>query len=116
MNARRFQKFFSSVISLLLMSSGFLVSIFFFRGKSAAKKRRARRLFLIFIRALRFFAAQQLSYNRREVENAFRPTDQISIRRHMEEWIRQPVSRLKARFLDGHEPAPRGLLEALEAD
>jgi ribonuclease HII len=34
----------------------------------------------------------------------------------MEEWIRQPVSRLKARFLDGHEPAPRGLIEALEAD
>src|SRR5262245_15767522 len=34
----------------------------------------------------------------------------------MEEWIRQPVSRLKARFLDGCEPAPRGLLEALETD
>jgi ribonuclease HII len=34
----------------------------------------------------------------------------------MEEWIHQPVSRLKARFLDGREPAPRGLLEALEAD
>jgi len=34
----------------------------------------------------------------------------------MEELIRQPVSRLKARFLDGYEPAPRGLLEALEAD
>ncbi|HEY8459554.1 MAG TPA: ribonuclease HII [Blastocatellia bacterium] len=34
----------------------------------------------------------------------------------MEEWIRQPVSRLKARFLDGHERAPRGLIEALEAD
>jgi ribonuclease HII len=34
----------------------------------------------------------------------------------MEEWIRQPVSRLKARFLEGHEPAPRGLLEALESD
>jgi ribonuclease HII len=34
----------------------------------------------------------------------------------MEEWIRQPVSRLKARFLDCREPAPRGLLEALEAD
>jgi ribonuclease HII len=34
----------------------------------------------------------------------------------MEEWIRQPVSRLKARFLDGNEPAPRGLIEALEAD
>ncbi|HKQ74654.1 MAG TPA: ribonuclease HII [Blastocatellia bacterium] len=34
----------------------------------------------------------------------------------MEEWLRQPVSRLKARFLDGREPAPRGLLEALEAD
>ncbi len=34
----------------------------------------------------------------------------------MKELIRQPVSRLKARFLDGQEPAPRGLLEALEAD
>ena len=34
----------------------------------------------------------------------------------MEEWIRQPVSRLKARFLDGREPATRELLEALEAD
>jgi ribonuclease HII len=34
----------------------------------------------------------------------------------MEEWIRQPVSRIKARFLDGDEPAPRGLIEALEAD
>jgi ribonuclease HII len=34
----------------------------------------------------------------------------------MEEWIQQPVSRLKARFLDAREPAPRGLLEALEAD
>jgi ribonuclease HII len=34
----------------------------------------------------------------------------------MEEWIHQPVSRLKARFLDDREPAPRGLLEALEAD
>jgi ribonuclease HII len=34
----------------------------------------------------------------------------------MEEWIRQPVSRLKARFLDGSEATPRGLLEALEAD
>jgi ribonuclease HII len=34
----------------------------------------------------------------------------------MEEWIRQPVSRLKARFLDGDESAPRELLEALEAD
>ncbi len=34
----------------------------------------------------------------------------------MEEWIRQPVWRLKARFLDGAEPAPRRLLEALEAD
>jgi ribonuclease HII len=34
----------------------------------------------------------------------------------MEEWIRQPVSRLKARFLDGDEPAPSGLIEALEAD
>jgi ribonuclease HII len=34
----------------------------------------------------------------------------------MEEWIRQPVSRLKARFLDGDEPAPGGLIEALEAD
>src|SRR5215813_11588778 len=34
----------------------------------------------------------------------------------MEELIRQPVSRLKARFLYGYEPAPRGLLEALEAD
>jgi ribonuclease HII len=34
----------------------------------------------------------------------------------MEEWIRQPVSRLKARFLDAREPAPRGLLEALETD
>ncbi|MBO0861712.1 MAG: ribonuclease HII [Chloracidobacterium sp.] len=34
----------------------------------------------------------------------------------MEEWSRQPVSRLKARFLYGCEPAPGGLLEALEAD
>jgi len=34
----------------------------------------------------------------------------------MEEWIHQSVSRLKARFLDGQEPAPRGLLEALEGD
>jgi ribonuclease HII len=34
----------------------------------------------------------------------------------MEEWIRQPVSRLKARFLDGREPATRELLEALETD
>jgi ribonuclease HII len=34
----------------------------------------------------------------------------------MEEWIRQPVSRLKARFLDGREPATREVLEALEAD
>ncbi|HEY7183476.1 MAG TPA: ribonuclease HII [Blastocatellia bacterium] len=34
----------------------------------------------------------------------------------MEEWIQQPVSRLKARFLNGCEPAPGGLLEALEAD
>ncbi|HEX5080589.1 MAG TPA: ribonuclease HII, partial [Blastocatellia bacterium] len=34
----------------------------------------------------------------------------------MEEWIRPPVSRIKARFLDGEEPAPRGLIEALEAD
>jgi len=34
----------------------------------------------------------------------------------MEELIRQPVSRLKARFLDSQEPAPRCLLEALEAD
>jgi ribonuclease HII len=34
----------------------------------------------------------------------------------MEEWIRQPVSRLKARFLDGREPATRDVLEALEAD
>jgi ribonuclease HII len=34
----------------------------------------------------------------------------------MEEWIRQPVSRLKARFLDGQEHATRELLEALEAD
>jgi ribonuclease HII len=34
----------------------------------------------------------------------------------MEEWIRQPVSRLKARFLDGREPATREALEALEAD
>ena len=34
----------------------------------------------------------------------------------MKELIRQPVSRLKARFLDGQEPAPRSLLEALEAD
>ncbi|MGH9769223.1 MAG: ribonuclease HII [Blastocatellia bacterium] len=34
----------------------------------------------------------------------------------LEELIQQPVSQLKARFLDGQEPAPRGLLEALEAD
>ncbi len=34
----------------------------------------------------------------------------------MEELIRQPVSRLKARFLDSQEPAPRSLIEALEAD
>jgi ribonuclease HII len=34
----------------------------------------------------------------------------------MKEWIQQPVSRLRARFLDGNEPAPRGLIEALEAD
>ena len=34
----------------------------------------------------------------------------------MEEWIRQPVSRLKARFLDRREPATRDVLEALEAD
>jgi ribonuclease HII len=30
--------------------------------------------------------------------------------------IAQPVSRLKARFFDGGEPIPRGLLEALECD
>lgn len=34
----------------------------------------------------------------------------------MEELLRQPVSQLRARFLDGRESAPRGLLEALEAD
>jgi len=59
---------------------------------------------------------RQLSYNYREVENALRLTKQISIRHHMEEWIRQPVWRLKARFLDDREPAPRALIEALEAD
>ena len=34
----------------------------------------------------------------------------------IEELLQLPVSRLKARFLDGQEPAPRGLLEALETD
>ena len=34
----------------------------------------------------------------------------------MDELIRQPVSRLRARFLEGRETAPRGLIEALEAD
>lgn len=34
----------------------------------------------------------------------------------MEELLQQSVSQLKARFLDGQEPAPRGLLEALETD
>jgi len=34
----------------------------------------------------------------------------------IEELIRQSASKLKARFLDGQEPVPRGLLEALEAD
>lgn len=34
----------------------------------------------------------------------------------MEELLRQPVSRLKARYCDGQEPVPRGLLEALETD
>lgn len=34
----------------------------------------------------------------------------------IEELIRLSASKLKARFLEGQEPAPRGLLEALEAD
>src|SRR5262245_33956987 len=34
----------------------------------------------------------------------------------IEELIHQSASKLKARFLDGQEPAPRGLLEALETD
>ncbi len=34
----------------------------------------------------------------------------------MEELIQRPISQLKARFLDGQEPAPRGLIEALETD
>src|SRR5262249_38939959 len=126
MNVRRFPKCFSSVISPLLMSSGFLISIVLSWEKSATKKRRTRRTTRKSLRVLRFFVVdfhslqgpinEQLSYNCREGENAFRLTKQISIRQLMEEWIRQPVSRLKARFLDGREPAPRGLLEALAAD
>lgn len=34
----------------------------------------------------------------------------------IEELIQRPVSQLKAQFLDSQEPAPRGLLETLEAD
>ncbi len=34
----------------------------------------------------------------------------------IEELLQQSVSQLKARFFDGQEPIPRGLLESLEAD
>ena len=35
---------------------------------------------------------------------------------HLEDLLREPVSGLKARFLDRDEPLPKGLLEALESD
>src|SRR5262249_37095111 len=110
MNMRRFRKCFSSVISLLLMSSGFLINISISCCGSVPPAVLTRNPLYSSINA------KQLSYNCLGVENAPRLTKQISIRQLMEEWIRQPVSRLKARFLDGGEPAPRGLLEALEAD